>query len=195
MNSITDKISQSVMDTGFHKVNSKNKTTIKKWQAIIGGSTDINDSALDILSKFIVKMLEQYNAYENRKCKSEWFVKLFNLADEVVKANFESQEYRTHLYNTYWFYVRSQITAERRKIMIKKERQSAIDKMISSPDFAIKMDTLISNLSTEEKMVALWKLELVTLEELDVSQRTIYRIWDDIKNNRENFNTKISSAI
>ena len=78
--------------------------------------------------------------------------------------------------------------------MIKKERQSAIDKMISSPDFALKMDTLISNLSTEEKMVALWKLELVTLEELDVSQRTIYRIWDDIKNNREKFNTKIQSG-
>tara|TARA_R110002126_G_scaffold285940_1_gene437275 strand:- start:1706 stop:2284 length:579 start_codon:yes stop_codon:yes gene_type:complete len=188
-NKIADKISQSVMETGFHKVNSKNKTTIKKWQAIIGGSTDLNDSALDILSKFIVKMLEQMDAYKKGCCKSEWFKKLFILAEECINLNFESQEYRTHLYNTYWFYVRSEITAERRKIMIKKERQSAIDKMISSPDYALKLDTLLSKLSAEEKMVAAWKLELLTLDELGVSQRTIYRMWEDIKKDRNNFNT------
>ena len=186
---ITDKISQSVMQTGFYMVNSKNKSSIKKWQAIIGGSTDLNDSALDILSKFIIKMLEQYETYKNNTCKSEWFKKLFFLAEECINLNFESQDYRTHLYNTYWFYVRSQITAERRKIMIKKERQSAIDKMISSPDYALKLDTLLSKLSAEEKMVAAWKLELLTLDELGVSQRTIYRMWEDIKKDRNNFNT------
>lgn len=186
---VTDKISESVMMTGFYMVNSKNKTSIKKWQAIIGGSTDLNDSALDILSKFIVKMLEQMEHYKVGKCKSSWFCKLFSITEECINLNFESQEYRTHLYNTYWFYVRSQITAERRKIMVKKERQSAIDKMISSPDYALKLDTLLSNLSCEEKMVAAWKLELLSLDELGVSQRTIYRMWEDIKKDRNNFNT------
>jgi hypothetical protein len=64
---------------------------------------------------------------------------------------------------------------------VRKERESAVAKMISSPDFAIKMDHLINNLSTEQKMVALWKLGIMTAEELGMSERTIYRLWEKIK--------------
>jgi len=181
MQTITNKISKSVMETGFYKINAKNRSTVRKWQAIIGGSTDLEDSALDILSKFIVKMLEEAEKYNQGTSNNEWFKKLFILAQETVTVGFESEEYRKHLYNTYWFYVKSEITAERRKMTIRKERQSAVEKMISSPDFAIKMDHLINNLSTEEKMVALWKLEIMTAEELGMSERTIYRLWEKIK--------------
>jgi len=193
MQTITNKISESVMETAFYKINAKNRSTVRKWQAIIGGSTDLEDSALDILSKFIVKMLEEAEKYKQGTSNNEWFKKLFILAAESSQG-FESEEYRKHLYNTYWFYVRSQITAERRKMTVRKERESAVEKMISSPDFAIKMDQLIKNLSPEEKMVALWKLEILSLEELGCSERTIYRIWNDIKKDQNNFNTKIVSG-
>lgn len=193
MKTITDRILQSVLLTGYYKINAKNKSTVRKWRAIIGGSTEIDDSALDILSKFTVKLLEEAEKYSKGTCKNEWFKKLFSLAS-LADTSFETEEYRKHLYNTYWFYVRSEITAERRKMTIRKERESAVAKMISSPDFAIKMDNLINSLSTEEKMVALWKLEILSLEELGCSERTIYRIWNDLKKDSKNFNTKTVSS-
>ena len=193
MKTITDRILQSVLLTGFYRINPKNRSTIKKWRAIIGGSTEVDDSALDILSKFTVKLLEEAVKHKEGNCNNEWFKKLFDLA-VTAEIGFESEEYRKHLYNTYWFYVRSEITAERRKMTVRKERESAVAKMISSPDFAIKMDNIINNLSTEEKMVALWKLEILSLEELGCSERTIYRIWNDIKKDQNNFNTKIVSG-